>query len=170
MAAPPPRSALTLSVDQKALTRVAQALREEADGKALRKDLTRELRQAVQPAVVELRASIRSAPSRNVTPTVPLRAAIARGIVPQVRTTGKQTGVSVRVRQTTQVRGFTNAGRRFNRRSFRHPVFGNRSVWVTQVGKPYWFDEPMNRRRNEMRGAALDAIEDMAKRIATRSR
>lgn len=163
MAARPP---IELTVDQRPFVLVAHLMKAEADGKDLRKDLLREFRSAAAPLVVDLRAAINSMPSSGVSSPA-LRPAIAKAIRPVIRLSGKNTGVSIRAGQTPNIRGFKNAARRMNRSSFRHPVFGG-SPWVTQVGKPRWWEDTTAARKDEFREKVLDAVEAMADRIATR--
>lgn len=162
-------SPLELTVDARSLANLAQVLKGEADGKELRKQLGKDLRAAAQPVVTDLRAAIRATPSSGPPHGAPLRPAIAAGIGAQVRYTGPRTGVSIRVRRPS-VRGFTAAPRRFNQQSFRHPVFGDTSTWVTQVGAPLWFDAVMDRSRDDARTAVVAAIDAMADQIAARVR
>lgn len=172
MPAPSRRSSnapFELDIDARNLADLAQVLKGEADGKELRKQLGKDLRAAAQPLVTDLRAAIRATPSSGPPHGAPLRQAIAAGINSQVRYTGPRTGVSVRVRRPT-LRGFSGAPRRFNQPSFRHPVFGDTSTWVTQVGAPLWFDAVMDRHRDDAKTAVLAAIDAMADQIAARAR
>lgn len=43
-------------------------------------------------------------------------------------------------------------------KGWRHPVFGNREVWVAQRGGP-WFAETLKKRAPEFRAAIVDAME-----------
>ena len=154
------------------LNSLARALRREEDGKELRKDLVRNLRQAVAPAVDEAKGAIRSMSSRGHA-GLSLRSAVARAVTVQVKTGGKAVGVKVRARGTT-VRGFTNAPRLLNSaKGWRHPNIGagrrGQRDWVAQVGKPDWFDGPLRRHHAEYRKAVIQAMDDMAQRIARRA-
>lgn len=162
---------IELNVDQSALAEAAAALKSEADGKGLRRDLLRELKATTTPLVSDLKSAAQSIPSSGLAQNQgqPLRQAIAASIVPQVRLSGKNTGVAVRAKSTPHVRGFRWAARRMNRDSFRHRVYG-RDVWVEQRGKPGWFDDTTKARRDDLKRAVLDAVEDMAKRIANRAK
>src|SRR5262245_56732720 len=80
-----------------------------------------------------------------------LRAVVAKATKVRIRTSGKRPGVRVVVKKTTMPRGFRNAPKRLNAaRGWRHPVFGSDN-WVTQRGKPRWFD-------NAMEAAAPEAV------------
>src|SRR4051812_7007444 len=70
-----------------------------------------------------------------------LKSAIARRIRPEVRISGKFPGAKIKAFKTPNVRGFANAAKRTNRSSgWRHPVYGNREVWIQQHGPLKWFD------------------------------
>jgi len=153
------------------LADVATALRYEEDGLRLRRQLAKELRQAVEPAVASAKAQIMSMGSAGLAHEgEPLRSAIARQVKAQTTLTAKSAGVRVRVSTRGMPRGFRQAPRRTNRDNWRHPVFGNRDVWVTQRGKPGWFDDPLNARRAEYRTRVERAVSDMAARISRGAR
>lgn len=158
---------IALEADASALKRVATALNAEADGKALRRDLGKNIRKALAPAVAEARAGIRSMSSAGLpVEGGGLRQAIARRIRAQAKLSGRTPGARVRVSKRGMPRGFELAARRTNRRKgWRHPVYGNRNVWVSQLGKPGWFDDPMRRGRPRYRAAVLAALNESARRI-----
>lgn len=164
-------ASITLDVDQQALVRVAGAMRKEADGKDLRKDLIKSTKAALQPAVGELRGAILAMPSHgDPRKGPPLRQTIAARVRTEVKLSGRAPGARVKVGKTKSLRGFANAPMRTNRRSsWRHPVF-NSGVWVSQTGKPGWFDDTVMYRRQQYRRAVLDVVEEMARRVASRSR
>jgi hypothetical protein len=58
------------------------------------------------------------------------------------------------------------AVRSTNRGFVRHPVFGNREVWVTTRVPPGWFTEAMQNSAPKVRGEILEAMYDVARRIA----
>jgi hypothetical protein len=47
----------------------------------------------------------------------------------------------------------------WNKRTLRHPVFGNKEQFVTQFGQPYWW-EPIKRGQVQAKEKALAAISD----------
>jgi hypothetical protein len=158
---------ITLETDTSALKRVAMALRQESDGKALARDLGKNIRKALAPAVAEARAGIRSMPSAGLpVEGGGLRQAIARRIRAQAKLSGRYPGARVRVTKRGMPREFQLAARRTNRRKgWRHPVYGNTDVWTRQLGKPGWFDDPMRRGRPRYRAAVLAALNESARRI-----
>ena len=105
-------------------------------------------------------------------PTAPaLRSSVAKKIRPEVKLGGRWSGARVKAFKTKNIRNFPNAPKRLNRAGgWRHPVFGSREVWVQQHGKVDWFDHAFQGRESEYRAAVEQAMEDMARRIADRTR
>lgn len=160
--------AVELTVDQKGVQAVAKALAAEADGKKLRRQMSRNMRAALDPAVADARAGIQGMPS-TTGGSPGLRQEIAKRIKAEARLTGRQTGARVKARQTPNLRGFRHAPKRTqSRKGWRRPVFGNRNAWVRQEGRRGWFDDAMTKRRREYRAAVKKAVDDMAKRIASK--
>jgi len=153
------------------LAALVRALRAEDDGKQLRKELARNMRAALRPAAAEAKSSIMAMSSAGL-PTAPaLRSSVAKKIRPEVKLGGRWSGARVKAFKTKNVRNFPNAPKRLNRAGgWRHPVFGNREVWVQQRGKTDWFDRSFEGRESEYRAAVEQAMEDTARRIADRSR
>lgn len=159
-----------VEVDQRQLRRLQLALRKEADGKELSRDLVRELREVAEPAAAAARAEILSMGSHS--DTIPgLRTTVASHVKVKVRLSGKHPGVMVRVGKTGMPRGFRNAPKRLNSaKGWRHKVFGNPDVWVVQRGKPGWFDDTMHKFTAQTRRGAGRALDKVAKRIDNRTR
>lgn len=158
-----------VEVDEKQLARLVLALRAEADGKDLDRDLARNLRTALEPARDAARAAIMAMPSKSqVVPS--LRAAVAEATVTSVRLSGQRPGVAIRTGKTGMPRGFTNAPQRLNRaKGWRHPVRGT-DRWVTQVGAPGWFDDTIEPFKTEATQAAGEALDAVAHRIDERTK
>ncbi len=149
---------------------LARALRREADGKALRRDMIRNLRAAVNPAVAEVRAAVRALPSQgSPRDGAQLRSAIAQQTRPYVRMSGRSPGVSIKAKKSGMPRGFRNAPKRLNSKTgWRHPVWGK--GWVHQtVSRPGWFDDTLRGRRPKYKDAVSTAVEAMAQRLARRA-
>lgn len=66
-----------------------------------------------------------------------------------------RSGISVRADKS--VGGVMVKG--WNKKTLRHPVFGNKEAFVTQFGQPYWW-EPIKRGQVQAREKALAAIDD----------
>lgn len=167
MAARPP---FELTLDQRQIVAVGKALKSEADGKLLRRELLKDIKAAGGPLVSDLKQSALLIPSEGIGGRgQALRPAIANAIKPAVRLTGERTGLTIRAAQTPNVRGFKLAARRMNRQSFRHRVFG-RDVWVDQTGDEGWFDDTVKGRREEIKRAVMHSVEKTVHLLAERTK
>ncbi len=163
--------AFSFGVEVEGLEALVRAMRAEADGKQLRKELAQNLRNELKPAAALAKSGIMAMSSAGPGVAPALRSAIARKIRPEVKLGGRWSGARVKAFKTPGVRGFANAPKRTNRASgWRHPVFGDRENWVHQDGENQWFERALEGRRNQYRSAVLGAMEEMAERIARRSR
>jgi hypothetical protein len=154
------------------LVDLAVAIKYEEHGAVMRRELLRNLRAAVKPAVAEAKASIMSMPSGGLRqPGGSLRRAIARQVATEVSLTQRKAKVKVKVRKRNMPRGFENAPKAVSMAGgWRHPVIGTGGDrWVTQIGKPGWFDEPLRSRRATYRAAVEQAMQATANRIARRT-
>jgi hypothetical protein len=100
----------------------------------LRRELNTGLRRAARPLVAKTRAEARQ--------RLPKRGGLAERVAKapqrvQVRTGARTAGVRIVVGKDKSGAGGANRG------TVRHPVFGNRDVWVMQEVAPGWFDDPL---------------------------
>jgi hypothetical protein len=119
------------------LRRVTRELRR-MDSREVTKRFRKELRAAATPLVPVVRASIQSIPSR--TGDGSLRAAMSKAVRVEVRTTGRQAGIAIRVdgrKMPAHMKSLPSMVE--GKKRWRHPVFGNRQVWVQQPSKPYFY-------------------------------
>jgi hypothetical protein len=155
--------------DVRDLKALAKLLRRAADGKVLRKELVAALKGVAEPAASRARARVQAIPHTSATRSKggSLSTRVAKQVRVRVATGGKATGVRVSIRKRSGLpRGFANAPHRLNRASgWRHPVYGNTEAWVTQIGDPGWFDEPMKASQGEARRAAARVLDEFARRI-----
>lgn len=163
--------AVVVEPDQASFTRVVKALDEEADSDRWRVELATELHAALEPGVIAVRGALMGMATGGVDHAgEPLRQAVADSVESVVRLDGRRAGARIRARKTPDVRGFANAPKRLNaRRGWRHPVGGNYDVWVTQTGKPGWFDDTLRPLRPRLRAVAARVLDDRARRISRRS-
>ena len=151
------------------LNALVRAIRAEGDGKELRKDLARNMRDAMRPATADAKSAIMGMSSAGPGTSPALRSAIAKKIRPEVKLGGRWTGARIKAFKTKNTRGFVNAPKRTNRpRGWRHLVYGREDSWVTQHGKAKWFDHAMDGIETNARDAVHQAMEDMARRLASR--
>lgn len=163
-------ASLHLELTATNLRNVSNALKAEEDGKELRKELAKSMREALKPGAAQAKSSIMSMASTTPHAGPALKTSIARKIRPEVRLTGRFPGAKIKAFKTKNLRGFPNAPKRTNRASgWRHPVYGNREVWIHQTGKVKWFDHAFEGRRNEYKRAVQFALAEMVNRIASRS-
>ncbi|GAA2364717.1 hypothetical protein [Streptomyces carpaticus] len=161
-----------LSAMPEGLDALGRRLRAEADGKALRRELAKNLRDELKPAAALAKSGIMAMPSAGTMPTSPgLRGEIAKKIRPEVKLGGRWSGARVKARKTRGTRGFANAPKRTqSAKGWRRRVFGS-STWVTQRGRTLWFDRALQGgRERQYQQAVLAAMEAMARRIAGRGR
>jgi hypothetical protein len=123
------------------LKRLIKDLAGQADGKQLRQEFNREVRDVLRPVVDEVKTAYRAAPSQQGSARRrggSLRGALAKAATMQVRTTGKQAGVSVGVRGKRMPSGMRSLPRyvEATKPRWRHPVYGDRDVWVDQAAWP----------------------------------
>jgi hypothetical protein len=172
-----------LSVSGQAdLVALAKRLKD-AGEKGMQKDLRREFRRAGQPALRDVRSAVQSIPVRGVRggggrqraewrrsrskrgggPTG-LRSSVAKATVMETAF-GVSARVRFRVKASAMPPGQQKLPRYLDRADgWRHPVFGNREVWVRQIGKP-WFAVTLIQHGPAFRKACVEAIEMFRKRI-----
>lgn len=110
------------------------------DDKELKKRFRKELRKAAAPLVPKVRASIRSIPSSRSYSPDGLRGALSKAVKLEVKTTGRQAGVAIRVdgrKMPSHMKSLPSMVE--GKKRWRHPVFGNRENWVNQPSEPYFY-------------------------------
>ncbi|GAA3374736.1 hypothetical protein [Streptomyces racemochromogenes] len=158
-----------VTVTHDGLDALARALRAESDGKQLRKELAKNMREALKPAAVQAKSGIMAMSSSGPGTAPALRSAIAKKIRPEVKLGGNWSGARIKAFKTRNVRGFANAPKRTNRaRGWRHLTYG-REPWVQQHGRTLWFDNAMEGDTNRYTQAVHEAMENMARRLADRA-
>lgn len=160
---------VTIEVDAKSLRLLVAALKKESDGKALVRDLVKNLRAVAEPAAAAAKAAILSMESHHG--DMPgLRTAIARKTRVSARTTGRRAGVAIRASKLGMPRGFRNAPKRLNAKGgWDHPVYGHEPK-VHQLGKPGWFDDTISAFKPAAHEGAKRALVEMANRVDRRTR
>ncbi|MFI1767524.1 hypothetical protein ACH41H_36505 [Streptomyces sp. NPDC020800] len=121
------------------LRRISRELRA-MDDKKLKAKFRRELRKAAQPLVPKVRQSIRNIPSQQAYSPDGLRAALSRATRVEVKTTGREAGVAIRVdgrKMPAHMKSLPSMVE--GKKRWRHPVFGH-DVWVDQPKQPYFYN------------------------------
>lgn len=122
------------------LRRISRELRAQGDGQVTKK-FRKELRAAARPLVPKVRASIRQIPSKRSYSASGLRGQLAKATRLEVKTSGKSAGVAIRVdgrKMPSHMKSLPSMAE--GKKRWRHPVFGNRDVWVNQTPHPYFYD------------------------------
>lgn len=121
------------------LTRIARELRKMDDREVLKR-FRKELRTAARPLVPAVRASIRKIPSSRPYSADGLRGQMSRATTLQVKTTGKQASVVIRVdgRKMPPKAKSVQSYMEGIKPRWRHPVFGH-DWWVQQQPNPYFY-------------------------------
>lgn len=94
-----------------------------------------------------------------------LRAATARAIKSKVTYTGRKLGARLLVDPSAMPPSQRRLPKHLdNPRGWRHPVWGNRSRWVKQVGEPY-FTRPIERHRELVRREIKADIDEVLRTL-----
>lgn len=123
------------------LRQVSRTLRRVGNPPAIRKRMMKGLRAGVKPATAAAKAAALALPSAGRKHSG-LRVLMSRSISTQIRT-GKDAGIRVRVSRA-KMGDRASLAKVTNQGSWRHPVFGNRDVWVRQSTTPKWFDRSVS--------------------------
>jgi hypothetical protein len=95
-----------------------------------------------------------------------LRATIAASTGVQTNLSNAKPSVKIVVRRSSLPPDQRRLPSRLNRLSgWRHPVFGNREIWVNQKGRPY-FDVTIRRHTPALRRAVVRAVDRAAQQVA----
>lgn len=122
----------------------------------LRRELNTGMRRAARPLIAKTRAEAgKRLPKRGG-----LAAQVAREPQRiQVRTGSRTAGVRIVVARKA------GGARGANRGKIRHPVFGNRDVWVDQKVPAGWFDDPLREAAPAIRREVERALQDVVAQI-----
>jgi hypothetical protein len=138
--------------------RLMRRLKVHGDGVAIRKELMRGLNSVTKGVRADMRASIG--------PSLPSRGGLAALVMAKASITsqaayGKNAGVRLRARHRSYDMKRMNEGR------LRHPVFGNREVWVEQTAgiNPGFLDEAFIKQRPEVTRAIQRVMDDIARKV-----
>jgi nitrogen regulatory protein PII len=147
-----------VTVKSEDVDNLVRAIRTHADAKALRRELSRGLNSVTKP----IRAQMIDA----ITDALPRRGGLAAAMQSKVRgsasaKSGRYAGVSIRFRSSGYDIRTLTGGR------VRHPVFGNRGVWVDQTAgvRPDAFTEEFDNSRPEIQRAIVRVLDDVARKV-----
>lgn len=123
----------------------------------LRTALRRNIRDAATVAVADVQRTVLGTPvTRSAQPrSRGLRAGIAAGVKVSIMTGNTRVGVAVTSRGFL-ARAYDKPGPR----GWRHPVFGNTGVWVSQVGRPGYFTQVIPKHQPQITVAVRAAMQE----------
>jgi hypothetical protein len=137
------------------LAALAKRLREAGENE-LRKELLRALREINKPIIADIRANARrTLPQRGGLAEVVAKSKIAT----RTRASGPRAGIQIRGTGKVRISAI-------NKGKVRHPVFGNKKNWAEQKVKPGWFDEPIEANLPKVRESLVEAMDNIAQKIA----
>jgi hypothetical protein len=135
------------------------------DAKAFDRDLglrlRRNIRDAAKPIVADVRRKVLEPPPGDRPGTAGTREAIARGVGLKIATGTKGGAVTIAASARALPANRRSMLRAYNQKQWRHPTFGNRNVWQTQQGNPY-FGATVLAHREQLRKAVEDALNQAA--------
>lgn len=156
-----------------------------ANGKVVRRALTKSLRESAKPAVRDVKEAVLKVQSKGIggggskrrhasyrirhpkgrVRTFGLRQTIARLVTSRMKYSGIKVGLEVRVNSAEM----PNKQRRLpyyldGQGRWRHPYFGNRDRWYGQTGQPY-FAKTLKEHTPRVRQAAVDAVTQALKEL-----
>lgn len=137
---------------------LVRRIRMHADAKALRKELYAGLNRVTKPVREDMKASIGpSLPSRGGLAAL----VMAKASLTTSATSGRNAGVRIRARHKDYDLKRLNQGR------LRHPVFGNRGVWVQQTAgiNPGFLDDSFEKQKPEIARGVLRVLDEIARKV-----
>lgn len=140
--------------------RLARDLRA-IDDKELRREFYAGINRATKPLKADAKASAR----RDLPKRGGLNEFVAKTSLTTRSRGGQNPGVRIVARKSKK------GGRKsdvdaIDRGRLRHPVFGNRRVWVEQRVRPGWFTEPMEAGAGPVRRELLGVLDDVKRKVA----
>ena len=164
------------------------------DGGVMRKEFVKQMRVPVKRAADDVKSTVRSLPvsaratwnvggsgaaarvaynyskggyrsTRSASRRSGLRDGIARGVRTSVHTSGPTQGLRVLIDPKTLPPDQRSLPYHMDQPGgWRHPLFGNRSKWVQQQGKPY-FRTTLESHSDEYRAAITKVADEIARRL-----
>jgi hypothetical protein len=152
------------------LARLSRQLREAGSEPAIKRKLTKGLRDGTKPAVTRARAAALGLPSNGNRHTG-LRRRIAASTGTQVRSGGRNPTVSVVISRRKMGPQASVAIATNQSGGWRHPVFqraGAAPAWTRQVSRAHWFDDVNRFSAPGVRRAIQGAVNDIEKQMEHR--
>jgi hypothetical protein len=146
-----------------------RAMAEGAGGKTLKRELSKRLRDLMNPLVQQQKSRVLRLPSKgHQGPS--MRQAIARQTKAATRGSGQNMGVQIIQRARAMPRGFDYAGRAFNRADGWNPTTLGGETVHQEIRPAGWFDDVTDGQRPKVGREVLAALDATAAKIAARAR
>jgi len=123
-------------------------------------DFRHRLRSGAEELADETRKAVLSIPVTGTKHTG-LRGRVAKGVGVKITSAGVQISASMNQQDERNLPAYLDA-----RDGWRHPVFGNKSVWVRQTTGGSWFNEVIQDGQPELERRLTEVWEDAARFIA----
>lgn len=136
---------------------MAKVLRELGD-KELRSELYRGLNRAMKKPKADVR--------KSATDVLPRRGGLNTRIAKSKLATKRRTGTRTAGIRLVGTSGYDIGA--VNRGRLRHPVYGNRHIWVTQTVTPGWWSKPLEASAPQIRKELVEVMDDLAHKVAKR--
>lgn len=148
------------------LARISREIRKAGNSAEVKKELRQGLRRAAKPLVPAVKASIAAIPSHS-SDQPSLRKRMQKATKLTVRTGGAQAQVAVRVdgRKMPDKQKSLPAYMEGTKPRWRHPVWGNRNVWVQQDAHPYFY-EAVRSGGAKAKSEVADVLDSIARKIS----
>jgi len=143
-----------------------KAMAEASNGKAIKRELAKELRTIMNPLVAQQRARVMRLPSKGGH-SQSMRQAIARQTKAATRWSGRNMGVQVIQRARSMPRNFQYAGRVFNREEGWNPTTLGGETHHQQIRPAQWFDGATHGQKEPIGRKVHHALEEAAAKIAS---
>lgn len=153
----PERAAVTVSTGPE-WKRVAAAL--DAQDKSLGDKFRREVREAAYRLAERAQAEVMRIPATTGQHSG-LRARVARGVGVKITGSGVDITTSMNERDETNLPAYLD-----QQTGWRHPVFGNRHVWVRQDTGGSWFRATIESGRDDIEDNLSEIMDDAARTVS----
>lgn len=130
----------------------------------LKKRFVQDLKDGAKPAIELAQRNVRAMPVKGTSGSTGLRRRVARGVGSRATFTGGNPGIRVTTRMDKPSEAIIPRGLD-RQRGWRHPVYGNREVWVRQPGGS-WFREAMTAARQPTERNIAESLRWARDRIA----
>lgn len=142
---------------------LVRRIRAHADAKAIRKELYAGLNRVSKPLRQEMKDSTGEPPVLPTSGGLQAQATARQSVTTSIKG-GKYAGVSIRIRG---LKGGIDIGSVHRTGRLRHPVFGNRSVWVTQSAgvRPKWMEPVFEGSKPEVTRGIQRVLDDIARKV-----